>query len=63
MGKLTKKQVTLLTERALQSARPPMKRWLGEGPRGYDAADDIATGVARGIEKGLTELGLMPNKE
>lgn len=60
---LDKADVDHIIERCLQRARPPMKKWLGERTRGYDAADEIAEGIARGIRQGLAEKGLTKDEE
>lgn len=57
---LSEEQIQQLIEEALRGARPPMRRWIGESPRAYDAADAIAEGIAYGVRQGVHNLGLGP---
>lgn len=52
--KLTDEQVAHLVEYALKGARPEM----ANARVGYNRADKIAEGIARGIRNGLAEMGL-----
>lgn len=63
MDRLTEQQERDLIEYTLQCARGPMSKWLGTRTRGYNAADEIAEGIARGIRRGLDELGLRTEPE